>query len=137
MITNEPVDIDVLEGDTATFSCSALAEPLPIYYWKFEQTFLTNTTKYRISSAGYNTSLLMILGVLVSDAGEYTCLVSNPHGNDSAVGELQVLSESQYYKCHSKHNHSLPTILPCTQLFPSLRQCQEITMWVYKAMVSL
>ena len=100
MIKDISVNMEVLARETAVFSCSAVGEPFPTYQWWFDGAVLLESAKYRINNSNHETSVLTISLVSVSDAGEYTCLVSNPHGNDSAVVELKVLSESRSIYCY-------------------------------------
>ena len=96
-ITAGPRNIQVLEGRTAVFTCSAVAEPIPTFHWELNGTILTDPEKYSISSVDDATSMLTINSVSLSDAGEYTCIAINDHGNDSAAADLQVLSK---FRCN-------------------------------------
>jgi len=50
-------------------------------------------------SEGADTSVLTILNVSTSDAGEYTCFVANQHANNSVAALLDVLSECYNHWC--------------------------------------
>lgn len=87
-------DQTVVEGGDAIFNCTAPSEPsVHTLTWEFMGTVISNDSKHIITSVGADTSLLTILNVSTSDAGEYTCFVANPHANDSVTAELDVLSE--------------------------------------------
>ena len=93
MITEGPMNLQVVDGETATLNCSVVAEPMPTFLWLFEDTVLTNDYRHHINTLDAGTSSLTIFDISVSDTGNYTCLVVNQHGNDSATAELQVLSK--------------------------------------------
>ena len=93
MIQSGPLNEERLERDTAVFNCSASAEPLHSVQWFFDEMLLTtNDTKYTIdvnSSSPYY-GRLMVHNVNQNDTGQYTCEVSNVHGNATASANLQV-----------------------------------------------
>lgn len=94
MIHVGPEDQSVPEGDNAVFRCMAFAEPsIHTVTWDFQGTPISSSNKYIIMSEGADTSVLTILNVSTSDAGEYTCFVANQHANDSVAALLDVLSE--------------------------------------------
>lgn len=72
-----PVNQSVLLGSNVTFSVSGAAgTPAPAYYWQQNGVNLTNGG--RISGA--DTTTLNVTGLLQSDGGTYSCLVSNMAG---------------------------------------------------------
>ena len=86
------------EGNTASFTCQANGEPVPIISWYFSGTSVdeANTMKYTISMMSLNTiinSILMIMNVQSSDAGSYTCNATNVVSNDTSSGILTVNGE--------------------------------------------
>ena len=94
MISIGPENQSVLEGDNAVFHCTAPAEP-PVHtvVWKFQGIPFSQGNKYNITSEEADTSVLTILNVSTSDAGEYTCFVANQHANDSVTAVLNVFSK--------------------------------------------
>ena len=92
-ISETPGDLSLLEGSTATFTCTAEARPLHTAAWEFEGIALTNSEKYTIRGIGTATSTLNIHNVSLSDAGQYICITSNDHGNESTTAQLHVYSK--------------------------------------------
>ena len=142
IITENPLSLQVLEGDIATFTCLALAEPMPIFQWMFEDMLLTSNDKYKIRSISSDSSLLVINDISVSDIGEYTCVVMNEHGNDSATAEMQVLGElvdvTLYVcqcKCCHQNNSLLSAVVPIVEVSGNVEMIgvrgEEITLRFY------
>ena len=92
-IRETPSDLSLLEGSTATFTCIAEARPLHTATWEFEGMALTSSEKYTIHGIGTATSTLNIHNVSLSDTGQYICITSNNHGNESATAQLHVYSK--------------------------------------------
>ena len=95
MILSSPQNETRLEGDVAVFICIAEAEPLHTVQWFFQDTLLTTGgTKYSIDGNSTNTyGRLTVDSVNQNDTGQYTCVVTNVHGNTSAAAFLQVQGE--------------------------------------------
>ena len=66
-----------------TFNCSAQGGPGNTYQWQRSGTYLDNETM----------QTLAITQISAADGGEYTCVVSNAAGNDSARTLLNVFPE--------------------------------------------
>ena len=93
-ITITPENTAVLFGESATFTCTAVGEPQPTTSWEFNGQTLTTDDKYNISSSNMGfTSTLVILDLVETDAGVYTCNVTNTYGDDSAAAQLVVQSK--------------------------------------------
>ena len=92
MILTSPQNETRLEGDDAVFICIAEAEPLHTVQWFFQDTLLTASgTKYTIDDSSTGTyGRLTVDSVNQNDTGQYTCVVSNVHGNASVSAFLQV-----------------------------------------------
>ena len=92
VILASPQNETRLEGDTAVFTCPAVAEPLHTVQWFFQDTALTpDNSKYTLDDNSTSTyGRLMVDNVNQNDTGRYTCVVSNVHGNASASAYLQV-----------------------------------------------
>ena len=93
-ITITPENTAVPFGESATFTCTAVGEPQPTTSWEFNGQTLTTDDKYNISSSNMGfTSTLVILDLVETDAGVYTCNVTNTYGDDSAAAQLVVQSK--------------------------------------------
>ena len=112
-----------LQGETAVFNCSAVADPVHSIRWEKEGVTIAqylspqdkeysisrfsrlfNSTergvnltlddnKYRLKGEGPLYGQLIILNVNLSDARNYTCVVGNVHGQLSASVSLTVQGE--------------------------------------------
>jgi len=76
-ISTSPANVTVTAGQTANFTVAAGANPAPSCQWQLNGANLTNST--RISGA--TSANLTITNTQLSDAGNYTVLVSNLAGN--------------------------------------------------------
>ena len=91
MITVSPSDTIQLEGLNVSFQCIAIAEPLYSIEWLFNNNSL-NTSSIDKYSVDPITGQLSVYGLVLDEAGTYTCIVDNIHGNDSASAILTVQS---------------------------------------------
>ena len=92
------------EGATASFTCQATGEPVPIITWYYNDSVAVNETdamKYTISVKVVNTttisSTLTIMNVESSDVGTYTCNATNVLSSDTSSGVLTVNGEFLSY----------------------------------------
>ena len=93
----------MLIGETANFTCVAIAEPAHFVLWQFNATNLTSDgQKYTITEDA-TTSVLEIAEVQLEDEGRYLCLVENDHGVDMGEATLTVICELCAY--HSSLDH--------------------------------
>ena len=67
-------------GGTVTFTCSAQGGPDNTYQWQNDGQYLTNETD----------TTLTVSNIFAMNGGNYTCVVSNAAGNDSATAVLYV-----------------------------------------------
>ena len=88
------------EGETASFTCQATGEPVPMIRWYFNGTPVNNDNdvdKYEISETSIDTttisSMLTIMSVESSDVGTYTCNATNVVSSDNSSGVLTVNGE--------------------------------------------
>lgn len=72
-ITRQPTSVTVTQGNTATFRVEATGTPTPSYQWQKDGQNITAT--------GSNGPTLSIPGAQASNAGTYTCIVSNGVGS--------------------------------------------------------
>ena len=78
-----PLNVVLNRGDNVTLYCSAQGELDNTYQWQRSGTDLDNETM----------ETLTIIQISAMDGGEYTCVVSNAAGNDSASTLLNVSPE--------------------------------------------
>ena len=64
------------EGNVATLRVYISGNPIPDVYWRKNRRDLSKDGKYKIIDGG----TLQIIGVDLSDEGEYTCLADNGRG---------------------------------------------------------
>ena len=112
MIQPEVMDQTLNNGDTASFTCQATGQPVPIITWYFSGTPVdeANTMKYTTSMMSLNTTtirnILTIMNVQSSDVGTYTCNATNVVSSDTSSGVLTVNGELLYYVEIVKHTFS-------------------------------
>ncbi|GMT25440.1 hypothetical protein PFISCL1PPCAC_16735 [Pristionchus fissidentatus] len=89
----------------AVFKCEAIGRPTPTARWLRNGRELPESTRYRFEEHD-GVYKFMIKEVWDIDAGEYTCHLSNPYGNDQATARLVVQAPPVIEK------HVPNTILP-------------------------
>ena len=77
MITAQPKDLVVTEGETATFIVEATGDSLT-YQWFKDRIALTDI---KGSLEGVNTQILNVVNAMPSDEGDYLCFVTNGAGD--------------------------------------------------------
>ncbi|XP_050975118.1 titin-like, partial [Labeo rohita] len=91
----KPMVQKLVEGGSVVFDCQIGGSPKPHIYWKKSGVALTTGYRYRVS---YNKETgeckLEISMTFADDAGEYTILAKNQHGEASASTSL--LEEEEY-----------------------------------------
>ena len=94
MITAQPKDLVVTEGETATFTVEATGDSLT-YYWFKDRVALTET-KGRLE--GVNAQILNVVNAMPSDEGDYLCFVTNGAGDveTSDNASLEISSGKQH-----------------------------------------
>ena len=98
-ISSQVVDQARNEEESASFTCQATGEPVPIISWYFNSALLANGTKYTVLEASINSnpvtvsSTLTIVSVKSSDVGTYTCNATNVASTDTSFGVLTVNGE--------------------------------------------
>ena len=74
VIIAQPASIMVVAGETASFQVAAVADPLPLFTWKFNGTVIS----------GANSPIFSIPAVQAGDAGRYSAEVSNFYGIETS-----------------------------------------------------
>ncbi|XP_042131451.2 titin isoform X4 [Peromyscus maniculatus bairdii] len=91
----KPVVQKLVEGGSIVFECQIGGNPKPHVYWKKAGVPLTTGYRYKVS---YNKQTgecrLVISMTFADDAGEYTIVIRNKHGETSASASL--LEEADY-----------------------------------------
>ena len=82
-VSVSPLNMVFNGGDHVTFNCSAQGGPGNTYQWQQNGIDLDNETM----------QTLTVSQISATDGGEYTCVVSNAAGNDSASTLLNVSPE--------------------------------------------
>ena len=80
VITNQPQDLTVVAGDTATFTVVAGGIPAPSYQWKFVSGGVTNPVSGP-NTSGTNTATLTLTSVGPTQAGQYFATLTNSVGS--------------------------------------------------------
>ncbi len=86
VITSQPSNLTILDGQTAIFSVAAAGDAPLIYQWQLNGTNLTNA----VGISGITNNILTISNASVAGAGAYTLVVTNAAG--VAVSSNAVLS---------------------------------------------
>lgn len=71
-----PMNQTIPKGQTASFSCSATGDPLPLIKWFKSQDFISNDLHFSVLQNG----TLVINSVSEQDSGWFTCRATNDAG---------------------------------------------------------
>ncbi|XP_064450302.1 hemicentin-1 isoform X2 [Mirounga angustirostris] len=84
-----PSEVSVLQGENVELACSANGIPTPLTQWLKDGKPINNseTERIRVTTDG---STLNIYGALPSNVGKYTCVASNPAGEEDRIFNLNV-----------------------------------------------
>ncbi|XP_057363933.1 hemicentin-1 isoform X3 [Manis pentadactyla] len=84
-----PSEVSVLLGENVELVCNANGIPTPLIQWLRDGKPITSNETERIRVTA-NGSTLNIYGALSSDTGKYTCVATNPAGEEDRIFNLNV-----------------------------------------------
>uniref|UniRef100_A0A8D0V8T8 Hemicentin-1 n=1 Tax=Sus scrofa TaxID=9823 RepID=A0A8D0V8T8_PIG len=84
-----PSEVSVLLGENVELICNANGIPTPLIQWLRDGKPITNRETERIWVTA-DGSTLNIYGALPSDMGKYTCVATNPAGEEDRIFNLNV-----------------------------------------------
>ncbi|XP_053098888.1 hemicentin-1 isoform X3 [Hemicordylus capensis] len=84
-----PSEVNVILGEDVQLSCKASGIPTPVIQWLKDGKPISSDESQRISLTS-DSSLLNISGALTSDAGKYTCVATNPAGEEDRIFNVNV-----------------------------------------------
>ncbi|XP_073073009.1 hemicentin-1 isoform X4 [Manis javanica] len=84
-----PSEVSVLRGENVELVCNANGIPTPLIQWLRDGKPITSNETERIRVTA-NGSTLNIYGALSSDTGKYTCVATNPAGEEDRIFNLNV-----------------------------------------------
>ncbi|XP_054713925.1 hemicentin-1-like [Uloborus diversus] len=88
LITSFSQDLEITRGSDIALDCTTVASPLPETMWyKNNQVFLDSKENKLIKD---NNQTMILKNVTILDAGQYTCIASNPVGEISKLFKLRV-----------------------------------------------
>ncbi|KAG5276279.1 hypothetical protein AALO_G00130100 [Alosa alosa] len=86
--TATPQNVSVVVRNPVALTCEASGIPLPSITWLKDGTPVSASSSVRIISGGRS---LRLMHAAVEDAGRYTCIVSNPAGEERMNFDLDIL----------------------------------------------
>ncbi|XP_069876144.1 titin-like [Dipodomys merriami] len=91
----KPVVQKLVEGGSIVFECQVGGNPKPHVYWKKSGFPLTTGYRYKVSHNKQTGECRLVISMtFADDAGEYTIVIRNKHGETSASASL--LEEADY-----------------------------------------
>ena len=98
MISN---DTSSLFGDTALLGCVGYGQPYVLITWSKNGESITNNSRVTVNETEvtqggmlFRQSFLELCSVEFSDAGNYTCTLSNGQATSNATSELIILGKN-------------------------------------------
>ncbi|XP_048080805.2 hemicentin-1 isoform X4 [Ursus arctos] len=84
-----PSEVSVLQGENVELACNANGIPTPLIQWLRDGKPINSseTERIRVTADG---STLNIYGALPSNVGKYTCVATNPAGEEDRIFNLNV-----------------------------------------------
>ena len=95
IIIDGPNEMKRLSGENVTFTCIVLAEPVHSLQWLFDGEIIQPSTTHIMTTIGETQGSLTIVNISLANAGNYTCIAENVHGNSSASETLLVQGIAQ------------------------------------------
>ena len=77
-------------GDSHTFVCAAVADPHPLFVFRFNGERITSNSSKYILVTGRTHGTLTVFNVQGGDGGTYSCSASNRYGSVSTAAVLTV-----------------------------------------------
>ncbi|XP_034265503.1 hemicentin-1 isoform X1 [Pantherophis guttatus] len=84
-----PSEVSGILGENIQLSCEASGIPTPVIQWLKDGKPISSDESQRISVAP-NGSLLNIFDTLASDGGKYTCVATNPVGEEDRIFSVNI-----------------------------------------------
>ncbi|KAM6456551.1 hemicentin-1 isoform 2-T2 [Liasis olivaceus] len=84
-----PSEVSGILGENIQLSCKASGIPTPVIQWLKDGKPISSDESQRISLAP-NGTLLNIFGALTSDGGKYTCVATNPAGEEDRIFSVNI-----------------------------------------------
>uniref|UniRef100_A0A8B9ER49 Hemicentin-1 n=1 Tax=Anser cygnoides TaxID=8845 RepID=A0A8B9ER49_ANSCY len=85
-----PSEVGVLLGERIQLVCDANGVPMPVMQWLKDGKTVASDDLQRIRQVKINGSTLTIFRALTSDTGKYTCVATNPAGEEDQIFNLNV-----------------------------------------------
>uniref|UniRef100_A0A8C4U7D5 Hemicentin-1 n=1 Tax=Falco tinnunculus TaxID=100819 RepID=A0A8C4U7D5_FALTI len=85
-----PSEVGVLLGESLQLVCNANGVPTPVMQWLKDGKPVASDDLQRMRQAKLNGSTLNIFRALSSDTGKYTCVATNPAGEEDRIFNLNV-----------------------------------------------
>ena len=97
-------NVNVLQFNDAQLRCTVTAEPQPTIQWFFGSQPV-NLSRHSVgfyngSQMREYYSVLSINSSLMSDTGEYTCVIANVHGPVNATAHVEVQGMYYFVSCY-------------------------------------
>ncbi|XP_075038771.1 hemicentin-1 [Mixophyes fleayi] len=84
-----PNEINVSPDEDIQMVCKASGIPAPLIYWLKDGKHIINNDHFHINKTSTG-EILSILNVQAADMGKYTCVATNPAGEDDRVFNLNI-----------------------------------------------
>lgn len=111
-------NVNVLQFNDAQLRCTVTAEPQPTIQWFFGSQPV-NLSRYSVgfyngSQMREYYSVLSINSSLMSDTGDYTCVLANIHGPVNATAHVEVQGMYYFVSCY---------VCTCHDMLINVNQC--------------
>lgn len=104
-------NVNVLQFNDAQLRCTVTAEPQPTIQWFFGSQPV-NLSRYSVgfyngSQMREYYSVLSINSSMMSDTGDYTCVLANVHGPVNATAHVEVQGMYYFVSCYVCTRHDM------------------------------